>query len=365
MNEHIETVIIGGGQAGLSTGYHLKQRGRPFVILEAGQRLGDQWRRHYDSLVLFTARKYDGLPGLAFPGDPHGFPGRDEVAAYLDSYAAHHDLRVRTNTRVNGVTRADDGTFRVRLDGGEITCTNVVIAVGKASQPKRPDFAGQLDPRITQLHSSDYRNPAQLPTGPVLVVGASHSGADLALEIAATHRVMLAGRDTGEIPFRPEDPRARRIFPVIVWVWNHVLTRRTPMGRRMMGLMRAHGAPLLRTKTPDLVGAGVERITQRVAGVREGKPLLADGTVVDAASVIWATGFGHSFDWVDCLPLTDGGWPDEYRGVVNGVPGLYFCGLIFQYAFSSMVFPGVGRDSAFIARHLCDREPSSKLPQPV
>lgn len=365
MAEHIETVIIGGGQAGLATGYQLKQRGRPFVILDSNERLGDQWRRHYDSLVLFTARKYDGLPGLPFPGEPFGFPVRDEVAAYLESYAAHHQLPVRTSTRVERVARADDGVFRVVLAGGEITCDNVVLAVGKAGQPKRPDFAGQLDAGITQLHSCEYKHPGQLPDGRVLVVGASHSGADLAYELAATRPVTLAGRDTGRIPFRPEDRRARMLFPVIVWMWKHALTRRTPMGRKMMRLMRAHGAPLLRTKTPDLVAAGVERAAERVTGVKQGMPVLADGTVIDAASVIWATGFGHSFGWVDGLPLASDGWPDEYRGIVNGVPGLYFCGLIFQYSFSSMVFPGIGRDSSYIADHLAARMATIRQRQPA
>lgn len=363
MAEHIETVVVGGGQAGLATGYHLRRRGRPFVILDANERLGDQWRRHYDSLVLFTARKYDGLPGLEFPGDRYGFPGRDEVASYLESYAAQHELPVRTSSRVERVARRDDGTFRIRLDGGEITCDNVVVAVGKAGQPKRPAFAGELDPGITQLHSCEYRTADQLPEGRVLVVGASHSGADLAYELAATHPVTLAGRDTGQIPFRPEDRRARVVFPLVVWMWNHVLTRRTPMGRKMMRLMRAHGAPLLRTKTPDLLAAGVDRTLERVTGVREGKPVLADGTVIDAACVIWATGFGHAFDWVQDLPLTADGWPDEYRGVVKGIPGLYFCGLIFQYSFSSMVFPGIGRDGAYVADHLAARMASVKRRQ--
>ena len=363
MDQHIETVVIGGGQAGLATGYHLKERGRPFVILEAHERIGDQWRRHYDSLVLFTARKYDALPGLAFPGDQHGFPTRDEVASYLETYAAAHDLPVRTSTPVERVSPRPEGGYRVTVAGGTITCDNVVVAAGKASQPKLPGFADQLDPRILQLHSSEYRNPAQLPAGPVLVVGASHSGADIALELAATHPVTLVGRDTGHLPFRPEDRRARRAFPVVVWVWKHVLTRRTPMGRRMMGLMRTHGAPLLRTQTPDLVAAGVERRTQRVDRIEDGRPVLDDGTVLEPSTVIWATGFGHGFDWIEDLPLTDGGWPEEYRGVVAGRPGLYFCGLIFQYAFSSMVLPGVALDSAYVVQHLCGRKAPSKHPQ--
>lgn len=358
MNEHIETVIIGGGQAGLSTGYYLKQQGRPFVILDANARLGDQWRRHYESLLLFTARKYDGLPGMPFPGDPTGFPGRDEVADYIESYAVHHDLPIRTNSRVERVRRVDDGTFQVFIEGGQISCNNVVVAIGKAGQPKTPSLARDLDPAISQLHSSEYRRVSDLAPGRVLVVGASHSGADIAYEIARTHPVTLVGRDTGRIPGRPEDARSQRMFPVFLWVWTHVLTRRTPIGRKMMRLMRSHGAPLLRIKTADLVEVGVERITQRVTDVRDGKPVLADGTEIDATTVIWATGFGHAFDWIDDLPLADDGWPAEYRGVVEAMPGLYFCGLIFQYSFSSMVFPGIGRDAEFVASKLAVRSAS-------
>ncbi|BBH15726.1 putative oxidoreductase CzcO [Nocardioides baekrokdamisoli] len=367
MNEHIETVIIGGGQAGLSTGHHLKQMGRPFVILDSNGRLGDQWRRHYDSLVLFTPRKYDGLPGLPFPGEPTGFPRRDEVAAYIEAYALHHELPVRTNTAVTGVTRREDGTFLVSIEGGDLTCDNVVVAVGKASQPRVPSFAADLDPAITQLHSSAYRSVSDVPAGRVLVVGASHSGADIAYELAATHPVTLSGRDTGQIPGRPEDPRSQRIFPVMLWTWNHVLTRRTPMGRKVMKAMRAHGAPLLRTKAPDLAGVGVERTTERVVEVRDGRPVLSDGTVIEATSVVWATGFGHSFGWIEDLPLAADGWPAEYRGEVAAVPGLYFCGLIFQYAFSSMVFPGIGRDAQYVADRIAARARAteSKAAEPL
>lgn len=360
MNETIETVIIGGGQAGLATGYQLKKKGRPFVILDANARLGDQWRRHYDSLTLFTERPFNNLPGLPFPDGPTTYPTRDEVAAYIEAYATHHDLPVRTNTRVERVARHADGTFEVVIGGGTICCDNVVIAVGKAGQPKIPAFAADLDPAIGQLHSSAYQRPSQVPPGRVLVVGAAHSGADIAFELAHTHPVTLVGRATGQVPFGSET-LAKRLFGAgVFWVFGHVLTRRTPMGRRAMPKVRAHGGPLLRVRTSDLADRGVERITQRVAGVRDGRPVLDEGTVIDAATVIWATGFGHSFGFIDALPLNADGWPKEYRGVVDGVPGLYFCGLAFQYAFTSMVFPGIGRDSEFVASHLAKRMAGAK-----
>jgi len=132
MDEHIETVIVGGGQAGLSTGYFLAQQGREYAVFEAAERIGDQWRRHYESLKLYSPRRYNGLPGLAFPGEPWTFPARDEVADYLEAYALTHGLRVRTHTPVRRVSRSGDG-FAVELDGGRITCDNVVAATGLAS----------------------------------------------------------------------------------------------------------------------------------------------------------------------------------------------------------------------------------------
>jgi putative flavoprotein involved in K+ transport len=357
--EHIETVVIGAGQAGLSTGYHLKRRNRPFVILEANARVGDRWRRHWDSLRLYSPAGYDGLPGLPFPGDKWSFPQKDEVAAFLESYAVKWDLPVRTNVRVEKLERQPSGTFLVTLDNGALTCDNVVVATGTFGQtPRIPDVAAQLDTSLTQLHSSEYQRPAQLPPGRVLVVGASHSGTDIAYELALTRPVTLCGRDCGQLPLRPEQRRARFMFPLIVFAWRHVLTRRTPIGRKVMPHIRHHGGPMIRVHREDLAERGVDRRTSRLTGVEGGLPRLEDGTVVDASTVIWATGFRQVFDWIRIPVLGENGWPQEKRGVVDGVPGLYFCGLAFQYAFASMVFPGVGRDAAYVADRIAARASS-------
>ena len=355
-SEHIETVIIGAGQAGLSTGYHLQRRGRPFVILEANARVGDRWRRHWDTLRLYSPAKYDGLPGLPFPADAWAFPGKDDVAAYLERYALEFDLPVRCNTRVETLERMPGGGFRLELDDGSLTCDNVVVATGTFGQaPSVPEFAAGLDPSIRQLHSSEYHRPSDLQPGPVLVVGASHSGTDIAWEVAGTHQVTLCGRDCGQLPFRPEQRRARMIFPLVVFVWRHVLTRRTPVGRKVMEEIRHHGGPMIRVHREDLAGRGVERRTDRLTGVSDGLPVLADGTVVPATNVVWATGVRQTFDWIQIPVVGEDGWPDEMRGVVDQVPGLFFCGLAFQYAFSSMVFPGIGRDAAFLAGRIAAR----------
>ncbi|MFC4127052.1 flavin-containing monooxygenase [Nocardia rhizosphaerae] len=355
--QYIETLIIGAGQAGLSTGSALRGAGRPFLIVDRGDRIGDNWRRHYDSLRLYTPAKYDGLPGLPFPADdPWSYPGKDEVAAYLEQYALHWDLPVRMKTGVDRLTRRPGGGFLAYLGADVIACDNVVVATGTFGRtPRVPDFAGELDPAITQLHSSRYRGPARLGDGPVLVVGASHSGTDIAYELAATHPTVLCGRDCGQLPMRWDSSAIRVALPVLVFLWRHVLTRRTPMGRKQLREARRHGGPMLRVKRADLAERGVDRRTQRVRGVRDGRPELDDGTVLDVRTVVWATGFRQVFDWIDIPVFDDNGWPAEYRGVVDTVPGLYFCGLSFQYAFSSMVFPGVGRDAEYLARRIARR----------
>ncbi|MPZ61198.1 MAG: FAD-dependent oxidoreductase [Propionibacteriales bacterium] len=353
--EYVETVIIGAGQAGLSTGYHLRRRGRPFVILDANDRIGDNWREQWDSLRLYTPVRYDGLPGMRFPGRRWEFPGKEDVADYLESYAAHFELPVRTHTRAQRV--APDGAgYLVTTADRQIRCDNVVVATGTFGRtPDIPEFAVDLDPAIHQLHSSQYRRPAQLPDGPVLVVGASHSGTDVAYELAETRPTTLCGRDCGQFPLRLESRRTRLAAPVLVFVARHVLSRRTPIGRKMMGEVRAHGGPMLRVQREDLEARGVRRTESRVVGVRDGHPLLDDGRVMRVASVVWCTGFRQVFDWIDVPGIEDAGWPPEHRGVVDLAPGLFFCGLSFQSAFSSNLLLGAGRDAEYVVRRITGR----------
>ncbi len=351
----IETVIIGAGQAGLATGYHLQRRGRPFLILEGNARVGDGWRQQWDTLRLYTPVKYDGLPGMQFPGSPWTFPLKDEVADYLEAYAGRFDLPVRTGARVERVL-AREGGYTVLAGGQRIEADNVVVATGTFGRtPSLPDFATDLDPSIRQMHSSEYRRPDQLLGGAVLVVGASHSGTDVAYEVATSHPTILCGPERGQIPIRLDSPAVRFVFPVMVFMARHVLTRRTPIGRRQMNEVRFHGGPMLRVKREDLAERGVERLQNRVVGARDGRPVLDDGRDLDVANVVWCTGFRQEFDWLDTPVIGEDGWPKEYRGVVDDAPGLFFCGLSFQYAFSSMVLPGVGRDAAYLADRIAAR----------
>ena len=355
--QHIETLIVGAGQAGLSTGYHLQRLGRPFLIVDGNERIGDNWRQQWDTLKLYSPAKYDGLPGLDFPADRWSFPGKEEVADYLEKYAIHSDLPVRMSTRVDRLEARPVGGFTVTIGDSTITCDNVVVATGTFGRtPRVPDFAADLDPSIRQLHSSEYRRPSQLGDGRVLVVGASHSGCDIAYEAAEHLPTTLVGRDCGQIPLRWGSRKLRFAFPVIAFLWRHLVTRRTPIGRKQMAEIRHHGGPMLRVKRADLEGRGVERLTPRVAGVHNGMPTLEDGQVIDAATVVWCTGFKQVFDWIKLPIFGEDGFPDEYRGVVEAAPGLFFCGLSFQYAFSSMVLLGVGRDAEYVARRIASRQ---------
>lgn len=350
----IETVVIGAGQAGLAAGYHLRRHGRPFTILDAGSRVGDGWRRQWDTLRLYSPAQYDSLPGLPFPAQRWTFPGKDQVADYLEAYARQFALPVTLESRVRTVERQGE-QFIVTTDQARYRCDHVVVATGTFGRtPHVPAIADQLDPAILQLHSSEYRRPGQLRAGPVLVVGASHSGTDIAYEVAQTHPTILAGRDCGQIPPRLDSRGMHLLFPVLLFAWQHVVTRRTPIGRRAMSHVRDHGGPMLRVKRADLAARGVERVTSRIEEVRGGLPVVA-GTPREVATVVWSTGFRQDFDWIR-LPVTgDDGYPRETRGVADGVAGLYFCGLSFQYSFSSMLLAGAGRDAGYVVEHLVAR----------
>jgi putative flavoprotein involved in K+ transport len=347
--ERIETVVVGGGQAGLSVGYHLARRGLPFVILDAHERIGDSWRCRWDSLHLFTPARYDSLTGLAFPAPAHSFPSKDEMGDYLEAYAKRFELPVRTGVTVDGVARSPRGGFLVSAGASGFEAENVVIAMATHQRPRFPQFAGELAPDIVQMHAGAYRGPAQLRDGAVLVVGAGNSGAEIALDVAASHQTWLAGRDTGHVPFRIDAAAARVLVPIVLrLVFHRLLTLDTPLGRRVRPGLLAHGHTLVRVKPRDLTTAGIARVP-RVVGTRNGRPELEDGRVLDVANVVWCTGFAPDFTWIK-LPVFDETEPVTRRGVVVNEPGLYFVGQLFLYAASSAMIHGVGRD----AEHVVD-----------
>jgi putative flavoprotein involved in K+ transport len=351
--ERVETLIIGAGQAGLAAGYYLAQRHQPFAIVDANARIGDQWRRRYQSLRLFSPARWDGLPGMTFPGPGWSYPSGRQMGDFVEAYASRFDLPVRTSTRVDRLVRASDGTEDFIAVAGSQTfrARQVIVATGAASVPAVPAIAAELDPAIRQIHSGEYRDPTQLGDGAVLVVGLGHSGADIALEAAASHPTILVGRAHGEVPFRVLDSwRAHVFLRILSLVENQVLTIRTPIGRRAMSRSRVLAAPLLRVRSSDLARAGVERHDVRLSGARDGKPVLDDGTLLDVATVIWATGFRPEYRWIEPSVVATDGWPDTDRGV-SPVAGLYFLGVPFQFGVTSSLIHGVARD----ARYVVDR----------
>jgi len=350
--EHVGTAVIGGSQAGLAVGYHLMQRRLPFVILDENERIGDAWRKRWDSLRLFTPGRYSGLPGMRVPGSPWSYPTKDQIGDYLANYACEFELPVRTGAKVERLSKIG-ARFQVTAAEHTLSADNVVVATGAYNNPRIPLFARELAENIVQLHSKEYRNPSQIQEGAVLVVGAGNSGAEIAMELAAHHRTWLSGRDTGQEPARAGS-RLDHVFTPILWFMaTRVLTVKTPIGRKVRDhfLDPPRGIPLARVRRKDFASAGVERVP-RATGVRNGLPLLADGRVLDVSNVVWCTGFTPNYDWID-LPLpTRNGIPVHDRGSIESHPGLYFVGLPFLYSLSSPLVGGVGRDAEHIADHI-------------
>lgn len=351
--EQHDVVVIGAGQSGLAAGYHLAQAGIDHLILEDASRVGDVWRSRYDSLRLYSPARYDGLPGLPFPGDPMAFPSGLQMADYLESYATTFDLPVRTGVAVERLHADGDRPGYVVLGGGaEVAAAHVIVATGPFQRPYVPEFAHELDPSIQQVHSTDYRHPGQLADGPVLVVGASHSGADIAHELAASRRTHLSGRSHGQLPFSVESRVARATWPLLASLAAKVLSLDTPIGRKMAPQVRKGGGPLLRHRKQDLIDAGVEWSEVRTVGATDGKPTLADGRVLDVACIVWCTGFRPDFSWIELPILAEDGWPSQERGVITSAPGLYVLGTPFLHSFASMLVLGAGDDSAWVVDHI-------------
>ncbi len=344
-----DVVVIGAGQAGLSVGYHLKRKGIDHVIVDGASRVGDAWRNRWDSLRLFTPAKFDSLDGYRFPAHRDAFPTKDEMADYLESYARRFDLPVRLNTRVERLHKTD-GRFAVETTDGAYEADRVVVAAASYQKPSVPEFARDLGPDIFQMHSREYRNPGQIPEGPVLLVGAGNSGAEIAIELARTHEVCLSGRDVGNVPFDIGGFLGRKLLVrmVVRGMYHHVLTMRTPMGRKIRDRMLGHGIPLIRTRPAQLKAAGVRRIG-RIVGFRNRTAVSEDGAECPFTSVIWCTGFHPGFDWIDLPVLDDIGMPRHRFGRSTDSDGLYFAGLHFQYAVSSTMVTGVGRDARRVA----------------
>ena len=353
--ERVSVLVIGAGQAGLSVGYHLKKLGVEFTILDANARVGDSWRQRWDSLRLFTPNRFNGLDGMPFPGPRYDYPTKNEMADYLESYAAHFRLPVLNGIRVRRLWR--EGT-RYLVDAGsrQFEADHVVVAMASYQGPKVPAFARELSSEIVQLHSCQYKSLAQLKPGGVLIVGTANSGAEIAMETATAHPTWIAGRDVGQMPFNIRKAWVQRIVLPLLFrvVFHRILTVRTPMGRKARTKMIGPGLPRIRQRRAELDSVGVTWV-DRVAGVTNGLPRLADGRTVDVPNVIWCTGYSLGLSWID-LPIFEAdGEPRQTSGFVEGEPGLYFVGQHFQHSVSSTMIHGVGRDAALIVGRIRKR----------
>jgi putative flavoprotein involved in K+ transport len=363
--QHAQVAVVGGGASGLITARRLQERGIQAVVLEDHPRVGDCWRDRYDSLRLFSPRWASSLPGYPLPVGARVTPSRDRMADYLEEYVAHFAIPVRTGTRVTRLGR-EDGRFVLDLDTADgpalLTADRVVVATGAHRRPVRPPFAATIGSQVRQLHSLEYRSPADLAPGPVLVVGSGNSGTDIALEAAAAgHPTLLAGRFPGQTPVPIDTLRGFVVGGVIMFLLRH-LTLRTPLGRAAKRRQTGHGLLLIRNKLADLDRAGVQRLG-RVEGVREGWPLVDGAGTVTPATIVWCTGSRPDLSWIDLDDaLDDDAEPRATWGVADAVPGLGFVGFDFQYSAASSTVQGMDRDVRYVLDRLMDDRSRAAAP---
>jgi putative flavoprotein involved in K+ transport len=342
MTERTEAIVIGGGQSGLVAGYYLAQAGIPFVILDAGSRVGDAWRNRWDSLELFTVAQYCSLPGLRFPGSSGHFPTKDAMADYVEEYARTFDLPVRLGTRVTSLEPTPDG-YRLDTSSGVYEAPHVIVATGAYLLPKIPSLADNLNDDVFQVHTGGYHNPAQIPGKNVVVVGAANSGAQIAKDLSGTHRVVLS--QGSKLPHAPR----RFLGKGLHWWGDHFGLIAKPLeGERD----RLHKKTLL-------VGPSLTKLSRRhgfeLAGrtiATQGRTMrFEDGSQTEADAVVWATGFRSDYNWIKTPVFDDQGTPVQERGV-TGAPGLYFLGLQCQYSYGSALIWWVKEDASYIVDHL-------------
>jgi putative flavoprotein involved in K+ transport len=341
-NDRFEVAVIGAGQAGLAIGYFLAKNGRNFTILEAADSIGAAWRTRWDSLVLFTPRRYDTLPGLQFPGNPDGYPERDEVIKYLEEYTSTFELPVQLDSPVQKLTPVASG-FLLDLGTRTVEAQQVVVATGPFQTPKMPAFASDLAPDIFQVHSTGYRRPSDVPEGTVVVVGGGNTGFQIAKELSTTHRVHLA-TGSRQTPL-PQRLLGRDLF---WWLTKTGLIKKTVESR--IGRRARDSDTLIGSSPRDVRRHGVA-VEPRVVGASDRALTFANGSEVDIDAVIWATGYRSEYGWLD-IPVFDPDGRVLHRRGVTDFPGLYFLGLTWQHTRGSALLGWVKDDAEFISEQI-------------
>lgn len=339
-----DTIVIGAGQAGLATAYHLRKVGLDYVVLNASAEPTGSWPRYYDSLELFSPAEYAALPGLRFPGDQKRCPKRDEVIAYLRDYARHFELSVQNNTTVEDVGREQDH-FAVRTGDGEVLHARTVIAAsGSFNVPHVPVIPGQEAFGGERLHAIDYRSPARFESKRVVVVGAANTAVQIAYELASVANTTLAVRN-----------RVRFVPQVILGKDFHYWLDVTGLDRTRW--LKDQSTPVVDTgkyKQAIRKGAfGQRRMFTRFtpAGVE-----WYDGSTEHVDAVIFATGYQANLSYLERLGGSGPASANGSRfGVSQRIPGLYYMGFSGQRSFSSATLRGVGRDAEYVVEHVVER----------
>jgi putative flavoprotein involved in K+ transport len=336
----LDVVVVGGGQAGLAMAWHLAQQGLRFVVLEAEAKLGESWRTRWDSLTLFTPAQYNGLPGRPFPAPDDTYPTKDPVADYLDSYAKAFSLPVQFNARVTRLDRTDE-VFEVGTADATYRARQVVVATGPFQVPFIPSAAGRLDASVTQVHSSQYRNPQSLPDGRVLVVGGGNSGFQIAEELAGTRKVDLSVGTS--YPTLPQRLLGKDLF----WWLTRLGPMRVPATSRLGRRVQSRGEFVIGSRRRHLEQAGV-RFRQRLIDAEGSTVRFADASTLEVGAVIWATGFRPDYSWIHLPGVAHDGRVIHQRGITD-VRGLYFLGLSWQHTRGSALLGFVKDDAAYLS----------------
>jgi putative flavoprotein involved in K+ transport len=340
----LDVLVVGAGQAGLTAGYHLQQAGLRFLIVDGADRVGSAWAERWDSLVLFTPRRYNAMPGVEFTGDPDREPTRDEVIDYLHRYATELALPVELERPVTAL-ELRDGRFAAETPAGTILADQVVVATGPFQRPRLPAFASSVAADVFQVHSTGYRRPSDLPPGQVVVVGGGNTGYQIAEELAAGRRVVLAvgSRQT---------PLPRRLLGRQIFWWLTKLGILSASVESRLGRRLSERETLIGSSPRKARRAGIE-LKPRVVDASGRTLRFADGTQTEAAAVIWATGYRPDHSWIK-LPVVADGRVRHRRGVTDQ-PGLYFLGLSWQHTRGSALLGLVGDDARHISEQVTAR----------